>query len=297
MGRWNANIPVRLASALARVTRALELLDHARTKPLQADLDSTALAIGALGRLLAVLAARALARRADDAARNAKLGRLAVVQVLERDDRRVDNVLRLPRAAAASASAAKPSATKPSAKELLENGAGTAHAAAHAARTVLEALLAILVVHLALVLVAQHLKGVLHLLELGSSSLVAGVAVRVQLHGHLAVALRGGRQCTAVSKRHDVFSLSALPAPPAPPTGGRPRTRRPEPPRSHTGAREPACSAHRRIGSSRRSDAPRDHARKTQNRAAGHGEGTRAHANRTFFSSPSDASGETPKRS
>ena len=179
MGRWNANIPVRLASALARVTRALELLDHARTKPLQADLDSTALAIGALGRLLAVLAARALARRADDAARNAKLGRLAVVQVLERDDRRVDNVLRLPRAAAASASAAKPSATKPSAKELLENGAGTAHAAAHAARTVLEALLAILVVHLALVLVAQHLKGVLHLLELGGVDLCERVLLAV----------------------------------------------------------------------------------------------------------------------
>ena len=156
------HLPVHHAVAAAHVARLLHLLDH---RPHPDRLDPRAAAAARAALLDALLLVDRLPRQPQRARR-------ALVDLLERDLERVHHVLAL-------LHALRPPRAPPP-REHVEDVAGAAAAAA-----VLQPLLAVPVVRLALLLVAEDVEGLLDVLEL----LGVAALVRVVLHRELAVRL------------------------------------------------------------------------------------------------------------
>mmetsp|Transcript_3613 Transcript_3613/g.15856 ORF Transcript_3613/g.15856 Transcript_3613/m.15856 type:complete len:322 (+) Transcript_3613:2748-3713(+) len=171
-----------LSGAAALVAHRLHLLNHARGDLPDHNANAAALAGAAMTRR-AALATLAVALGAQHVLRQAQLLGHAVVQILQRHLQAVHDVLALPLALAAGAAAAA-GAEGVTAEHGLENVEGAAAAAAaHAA--LLQALLAVLVVDLPLLGIAEHLVRRGDLLELLRVASLVGVV----LDGRLAVRL------------------------------------------------------------------------------------------------------------
>ena len=138
-----------LALAVAVAALLLDLLHH-WAKLAEDDLDP--LSVAAVARLDgALLAALALALRAQDVLLQRELGRLALVKVLERDLDAVHEILALLRALGSSASARSSAAEEASAAaEELREQVLRVHAAATTATAAGETVLAVHIVHLSL---------------------------------------------------------------------------------------------------------------------------------------------------
>merc|ERR1719158_436428 len=159
-----------LALAAALVAGTLDLLHHARAQLPHFDHHTMAITAGAHG-LAARFAATATAGLAEDVAVDGELADLAVVAVRKANLQGMHHVLALARSATATATAAT---------EHVEDISGAATTAA-----LLHGLLATLIVEPALVVVAEHLVGLLDLLE----ELLVATAVRMVLHRFLAEGL------------------------------------------------------------------------------------------------------------